>query len=174
MCLCRTLLSFRSMRTPDLARRRNQWTRVDHRTALLRVGSAVGSRLWAMGSRPWALGLSVALSLGACTTGPSTVSESYGGSLYPGRSYSVTVLVAKVGTVKLTLTSLALPTQVIGLGLGTPGDGLSCNLTVTTKASGTGAAQLAAAVNPGRYCVEVYDLGGLTDSLSFTLVIQHP
>jgi hypothetical protein len=134
----------------------------------------IGSRLRALGFGLWVLGVGVALTLSGCTTSPSTVSESYTGALDPGGFFSRTIVVAKAGTVKLTLTSLGPPSQVIGLGLGTPGNGLSCNLTVTTKAIGTAASQLASAVNPGRYCVGVYDMGGLTDSLSFTLVIQHP
>ena len=73
-----------------------------------------------------------------------------------------------------SVSSLAPPSQQIGLGLGTPGVGLSCDLNVTVKATGTAAAQLASQVNPGRYCFEVYDLGTLTDAVSFTLLIEHP
>ena len=110
----------------------------------------------------------------ACTTSPSTVSESYSGALETRSVFSRTFIVGKAGTVKLTLTSLAPPSQQIGLGLGTPGVGLSCDLNVTVKATGTAAAQLASQVNPGRYCFEVYDLGTLTDAVSFTLLIEHP
>jgi hypothetical protein len=125
------------------------------------------------------LSVAIALSLtavatSACTTSPSTVSESFTGSLETRSFFSRTFIVGKAGTVKLTLTSLAPPSQQIGLGLGTPGVGLSCDLNVTVKATGTAAAQLASQVNPGRYCVEVYDLGTLTDAVSFTLLIEHP
>jgi len=88
--------------------------------------------------------------------------------------FSRTFVVGKPGTVKLTLTTLALPSEQIGLGLGTPGVGLSCDLTVTVKATGTAAAQLASQVNAGRYCFAVYDLGTLSDSVSFTMIVEHP
>jgi hypothetical protein len=116
----------------------------------------------------------VTIATSACATSPSTASESYNGVLETRGFFSRTFVVAKAGTVKLTLTSLAPPSQQIGLGLGTPGVGLSCDLTVTVKATGTAAAQLASQVNPGRYCFEVYDLGTLTDAVSFTLLIEHP
>jgi hypothetical protein len=63
----------------------------------------------------------------------------------------------------------------LGLGVGLPRvTGGGCRLGVTVNASAGSSPQISTAADAGQYCVQVYDLGTLTDPVSFALKIDHP
>ena len=61
------------------------------------------------------------------------------------------------------LTNAAGPTTVVGLGIGVPTTGIAkCALSTAIKTASGSTPQISAAVDPGQYCVTVYDLSTLT------------
>ena len=78
------------------------------------------------------------------------------------------------GTITATLTSVGPPALTVGLGLGITGAGPPCSLATTINASLGSSTQVVGSVDPGRYCVQVFDLGTVTDPLAFVVTIQHP
>jgi hypothetical protein len=64
---------------------------------------------------------------------------------------------------------------MVGLGVGVPRtSGGGCRLGVAVNASAATTPQISAPADAGQYCVQLYDLGTLTDPVGFTLKIEHP
>jgi hypothetical protein len=102
----------------------------------------------------------------------SPVTETFATQLAVGGSSSRTFTAAKSGTATVTLTSLG-STLKVGLGIGIPDAvGGACLFTKSIETAAGG--QLAASVDPGVYCVRVYDLGTLTSTINFTVTIVRP
>jgi outer membrane lipoprotein SlyB len=80
------------------------------------------------------------------------------------------------GTVSITLQSVGgSTTQAVGLGVGIPlGDGTGCVLSRSVETVAGATAQLELSVDAGSYCVQVYDLGTLTQPTGFTLLLVYP
>jgi hypothetical protein len=89
-------------------------------------------------------------------------------------------VVSQNGTVNVTLVSVAgaagaaVPSTVtLGLAIGTP-SGTGCTGgAVTNGAAGTDP-QVTGTYAPGRYCVNVSDIGNLAAPANFTVAIAHP
>ena len=99
-------------------------------------------------------------------------SDTFSTNLYPMSSAVRTFPMSQAGDAKVTLSNVS-PAASIGLGLGMTSDGSNCFLNkavVTTPGAG---AELSAAADPGRYCVKVFDPGGLADRVNFTAQIEH-
>jgi len=125
----------------------------------------------------------------ACSDPPATTptpvlntvsTETFVSTLSPGGStfYSFNVG-ASGGTVSLTLASVtagsagALVRTPVGLGIGTPA-GEGCAMTSAVNATIALTAQLSTNANPGTTCVNIYDVGGLTSTVTFAVRIVHP
>jgi len=52
--------------------------------------------------------------------------------------------------------------------------GGGCRLGVAVSTGGGSAPQISVQADPGQYCVQVYDLGTLSDPVGFALKIDHP
>jgi hypothetical protein len=103
------------------------------------------------------------------TSGPTT--ENWSSVLAPGGASTRTFTLNSAGTIVVTLT--AGPT--VGLGVGLPRtNGGGCRLGVMVNASPGTAPQINTQADAGQYCVQVYDLGTLTDPSGFALKIDHP
>jgi hypothetical protein len=77
------------------------------------------------------------------------------------------------GTITVTLTAAGV--DALGLGVGLPRTtGGGCRLGVSVNASAGTTPQISTAADAGQYCVEVYDLGTITDPVGFALKIDHP
>jgi hypothetical protein len=84
-------------------------------------------------------------------------------------------VVNTAGTVSVTLLSAGPPPATVGLGLGIPnGNGANCNLGFSVNTMGGQDAQITATVDPGLYCVDVYDVGMLTGDIAISVKIVHP
>lgn len=95
--------------------------------------------------------------------------------LFVDGAVSRTFTTSKAGTVSVTLSRAGADGTMVGLGIGIPQGALaSCTLStsITTAASST--PQLNVPVDNGSYCVTVYDVGTLTDTISFDLTIVYP
>jgi hypothetical protein len=65
--------------------------------------------------------------------------------------------------------------STVGLGVGLPRvTGGGCRLGVSVTTGGGSAPQITTQADAGQYCVQVFDLGTLTDLIPFTLKIDHP
>ncbi len=103
------------------------------------------------------------------TSGPMT--ENWSSVIAPGGASTRTFTLNSAGTIVVTLT--VGPT--VGLGVGLPRtNGGGCRLGVSVNASPGTAPQINTQADAGQYCVQVYDLGTLTDPAGFALKIDHP
>ena len=132
--------------------------------------------------RGWGFVVALALLPAACgddnptPTTPSNSSsprtEGWSSVVAPGGQSSRSFTVNNAGTITVTLT---LAGATLGLGVGVPRTtGGGCRLGVSVNAAGGSTPQLSAQADAGQYCVQVYDLGTLTDPVPFELKIEHP
>jgi len=98
----------------------------------------------------------------------------YGSTVFPGgytaRSFSATT----DGTVTVFMESIS-PAGIgpLGVGIGiTKSDGSGCNAAAVANLSTNGTFSLA--VDPGKYCVKVFDPGTLANTATFQIRITHP
>ena len=136
-------------------------------------------------------GLIIALLCSACgnsqttspsttTTTPSRTTELFTGSLAAGDSQFYSFTVGQSGTTDITLVSLtpagaARPAlaKPVGLGIGTPA-GTGCGISTALTAQPGLTAQLSTSTTATIYCVDIYDIGSVTDPVAFTVRIVHP
>lgn len=106
----------------------------------------------------------------------TTVSVTWSTSLATGGASSRSFKTSRTGTVSITLQSLAASTTLrAGLGVGIPlADGSGCVLSRSVETVAGATAQLELDVDPGDYCVQVYDLGELTQPSPFTVLLVYP
>jgi len=103
----------------------------------------------------------------------SSRSETWSSTVAPGGQSSRSFTVDASGTINVTLTAAGAPT--LGLGVGLPRTtGGGCRLGVTVNASAGTTPQISTNADAGQYCVEVYDLGTITDPVGFAVKIDHP
>ena len=106
------------------------------------------------------------------STTSKTTSENWSSAVAPGGTSSRSFTVNASGTITVTLTGAG---ATLGLGVGLPRvTGGGCRLGVTVNASPGSSPQISTPADAGQYCVQVYDLGTLTDPVSFALKIDHP
>ena len=105
------------------------------------------------------------------TSGPT--SETWSSTVAPRGQSSKSFTLLASGTISVTLTDAGAP--ALGLGVGVPRTtGGGCRLGVSVNASAGTTPQISTAADAGQYCVQVYDLGTLTDPAGFALKIDHP
>jgi hypothetical protein len=113
----------------------------------------------------------------ATTPGPTSTAgtDTFASLVTVGGTAAHTFPVDTAGTITMTLTA-ATPSIPLGLAIGIPGEATSiCSLSRSVEAAAGAAAQLTVDVDPGSYCVEVYDTGHVTDpGASFSVTIVHP
>jgi len=130
---------------------------------------------------PWpVIAIGAAMMLAGCgsdnaPTTPSApsgrVTENWSSVLAPGGASTRTFTLNSAGTIVVTMT--AGPTAGLGVGLPrTHGGG--CRLGVSVNASPDTTPQISTQADAGQYCIQVYDLGTLTDPIGFALKIEHP
>lgn len=108
----------------------------------------------------------------AASTSPATTvfASQFAARGDASRSFSV----SSTGSIEITLTSVT-PETVVGLGIGIPrADGANCNLSQSLETGPGSAPQIVAAVDGGTYCVKVYDIGSVRDSVNFSVTLVHP
>ena len=80
--------------------------------------------------------------------------------------------IAAAGTVQVTLTSVT-PDIVLGLGIGIPRpDNRGCYLSASVNTAAASSPQITAAADAGSYCVEVYDIGTITEIATFSVTVK--
>ena len=131
--------------------------------------------------RACAIAVSVAWMLAACgsnntpttpTNTSTTTTENWSSVLAPGGASTRSFTVNAAGTIAVTLTVAG---TTVGLGVGLPRtSGGGCRLGVAVNAVPGTTPQISTQADAGQYCVQVYDLGTLTDPTGFALKIDHP
>ena len=101
-----------------------------------------------------------------------TISEPFSGTLLPVSVSFHTFAVAKVGGLKVTLNSVD-PGAAVGVGVGTPGGGGCVLLSGVTAVGGASVQISGTATVVGNYCVSVYDVGNLVESIAYTVTVNH-
>lgn len=104
------------------------------------------------------------------TTSPTTVTWT---SFVGARgAVSRSFVASQHGTVSITLQAAPVP---LGIGIGVPASSQSvCRPSSSVTASPGDSPQLTAAVQPGTYCVLVFDVGGISDQISFAIQLVYP
>ena len=130
---------------------------------------------------PWrVMGMIALMMLAGCgsdntPTTPSntstTMTENWSSVLAPGGASTRTFTLNTAGTIVVTMT--AGPTAGLGVGLPRTSGG-GCRLGVSVNASPGTTPQISSQADAGQYCIQVYDLGTLTDPVGFALKIEHP
>ena len=113
------------------------------------------------------------------TTPALPQTEVFSGTISRGGSSFYSFTLATSGSVSITLASL-IPTapgpavsKVMGLGVGSP-DGTDCAVTNSVTTAPGLTAQLVNSLTAATYCAKIYDLGEVTNDLTFTVRIVHP
>ena len=107
------------------------------------------------------------------TNTSGTRSETWSSTVAPGGQSSRSFAVDASGTINVTLTAAG--AAALGLGVGLPRTtGGGCRLGVSVNTSAGTTPQISTAADAGQYCVEVYDLGTITDPVGFAVKIDHP
>ena len=78
------------------------------------------------------------------------------------------------GTATASLAGIS-PATALGIGFGIPrADGSGCLLGRSAIASDGASARVAASVDPGTYCLQVYAPDRTADTVIFTVTLEHP
>ena len=131
----------------------------------------------------WIVALAVAVGLAAAgcsdpvppatpTPAPPTVTETFTGTLLVLGSNTHQFAVTQIGGIKVSIVSVT-PAAAVGIGVGTP-SGSNClliqNLTAVagpnTQISGT-------ATITGNFCISVFDVGNLVESIDYVVTVLH-
>jgi hypothetical protein len=102
--------------------------------------------------------------------------DTFSGIVVVGGSDFHSFPIAAAGTVDVTLTAAAPPSAIVmGLSIGTPGDGRCAALAGGSTQTPAGAAvQLSGIASPGTLCVDVHDVGSQSAPVSYTVTVTHP
>jgi hypothetical protein len=132
----------------------------------------------------WTVLLALALASGGCRGDDSTPTaptdppktDTFTGTVQVNGRAIHNFTVEKSGPVSVTLTGASPPTSIVmGIAIGTPGEG-ACGVlqgaTVNTAAGS--AAQLTGVVSPGTLCVTIFDVGNQTAAVTYTVSVVHP
>lgn len=108
------------------------------------------------------------------TPDPVTVTETFTGTININGAATHNVFTNATGTVTATLTSLGEnPPEKVGFSMGTL-SGSTCSLVLTNdNAVVTSVITGTVSTLAGSLCVRVYDVGALTQSVSYTFTVTH-
>ena len=107
---------------------------------------------------------------------PVTTTETFSGNLTVNGAVTHVFLVSSLGTVTVQLTAIDPPgSPVIGLSLGTwNGTGCTVGSGLFNDSAALNAIVTANVTAATSLCARVYDVGKLTDPLSYTITVVHP
>jgi hypothetical protein len=110
----------------------------------------------------------------APTPVPPSITETFTGTLTLSGNNSHPFIVSQVGGVRVSLTGVS-PSAAVGIGIGTPStstgsctlmDNLTAVLGPSIQMSGT-------ATSTGNFCLAVFDVGNLVESVKYTITVLH-
>src|SRR5882762_2755763 len=99
--------------------------------------------------------------------------ETYAGTLTANGAATYSFVVTAAGLVTATLTSVAPDNTIaIGVALGT-WNGLTCQIVLPNDKALQGGGVTGSVNTAGSLCVRVYDVGNVTDPLTYEVKVQH-
>jgi hypothetical protein len=130
------------------------------------------------GRRAGALALALAILTAACGSNPTApsqpITETLAGSLSIGNANFHVFTTSGSGELTLTLNSLDPTASIaVGVGLGTVTNG-ACALQFTNEGFQVGAVWTNTIAGAGSYCVAIYDIGRLTQPVTYSMTLVHP
>jgi len=117
--------------------------------------------------------------LAGCGSSPAApskeqVTDTLTGTLNATNTNVHTFTATGSGDIILTLDRLdPTPTITIGIGLGTVSNG-SCSLQFANETFRVGTVWTNGVGSAGSYCVAVYDIGNLTQPVTYSITLVHP
>jgi hypothetical protein len=102
--------------------------------------------------------------------------ETFASNLTVLGAASRTFSVSQSGTATITLQNLGNSSTLrAGIGVGIPKeDGSGCILTTSLQTTAGSTPLVTSAIDPGTYCIRIFDLGQFTDTTSFSITLKHP
>ena len=130
------------------------------------------------------LALAAALGAAACgdddnttpttPTTPATTTDIFPGTLTQNGGVTHSFVTARSGTVQATLTSVAPDsTLILGFSLGT-WNGNACQSVIAKDNAIQAAVLVGTANSAGTLCVRIYDVGNLTEPVTYQIDVVHP
>jgi len=128
----------------------------------------------------WTLAAALAGSVGCSdpvapatpTPAPATTTEAFTGTLLVLGSNTHQFTVSQIGTVTVSVDSIV-PGAAVGIGVGTP-SGASCLLLQNlTAVAGPNAQISGTATIIGTFCISVFDVGNLVESVDYAVTVRH-
>jgi hypothetical protein len=108
------------------------------------------------------------------TTPTPTVTDSFAGTLNPNGGITHTFNVTGAGAVTATLKEVAPDsTLTIGLSLGT-WNGVTCQIVLASDTAAQGITVTGNVSSAGTLCARIYDVGKLTDPVTYAVDVVHP
>jgi len=105
---------------------------------------------------------------------PATTIETFDGSINKNGAVAYNFIVAQTGTVTATLQSVSDTTVAIGFSLGV-WNGTACSTSGIFNDNAFAGATILGSVNAAAsLCVRAYDVGKITDPVSFSITIVRP
>jgi hypothetical protein len=103
-----------------------------------------------------------------------TVTETFTGTLTLAGNNSHPFIVGQVGGVRVSLTGVT-PSAAVGIGVGTPSTstGTCTVLANLTAVLQPGVQMSGTATIAGGYCIAVFDVGNLVESVTYTITVLH-
>jgi len=103
---------------------------------------------------------------------PTAVTETFDGTLTVNGAVTQPFAVGTAGTVVVRLAALEPADAVIGVSIGT-WNGVACQIVIANDNATSGASATGNATATGNYCVRVYDVGKLTQSVGYQVTVTH-
>lgn len=102
------------------------------------------------------------------------ISENFSGTLTPNSARTHTFPTASSGSITATLTEFGPVEELkVGLSLGT-WNGSACQIVIANDQAAKGTTVRGSATSAGTLCVRIYDVGTLTETATYELVVVHP
>lgn len=110
----------------------------------------------------------------APTSVSPTIQEPFSGTLTVFGTNVHSFTVQQVGGLKVIISSID-PSAAVGIGIGTPSvtTGICTVLSSLTTVAGPGAQLSGTTTVAGSFCVQVYDVGNLVESVAYTITVIH-
>ena len=128
----------------------------------------------------WVTCAAVLLAGAGCGSNPASptvstapVTETFSSMLSAGGATARAFTLTFRGPISAMLNSVD-PAVAVGVGIGIAGGTPSCSLTKSAVLAPGATVLFSEVADPGRYCAEIYDVGTVTDHVSFSMTIQHP
>ena len=103
-----------------------------------------------------------------------TIEEDFTGTLAVAGTNVHPFAVQQVGGLKVIISSVD-PSAAVGVGVGTPSvtTGTCTVISALTTVAGPGAQLSGTATVSGNFCVRVYDVGNLVESVAYSITVIH-